>query len=248
MRVSRFPPTGPVARDAYDRLAQGYSDRSETKAENGYNEHPAIRAAIGSFKGLDVFEAGCGPGFLMRDALLGGARRVVGVDVSPAMLAIARQRLETWNDGWQVVEHDLDEPLEDWSDASFDLVASSLALDYVRDWSVPLTGFLRLLRPGGRLVVSVQHPLGAYLWFKPESAFGIQECVAEWRGFTSEPVAVPDHYRSVEEIINPLLSAGFTLERLTETRPAPELEAIDPEKFRRNSTTPTFLVIEARRP
>ncbi|MFK7740797.1 MAG: class I SAM-dependent methyltransferase [Planctomycetota bacterium] len=80
----------PIARDAYEQLAQGYSDLAEGKAENGFNEHPAMRKQIGDVAGLAVLDAGCGPGFLMRDLLRAGARRVVGFDVSPAMLRIAR--------------------------------------------------------------------------------------------------------------------------------------------------------------
>ncbi|MEL7201206.1 MAG: SAM-dependent methyltransferase, partial [Pseudomonadota bacterium] len=86
--MTRMPPgadnetNAPIARDAYDALAEGYAALAETKAENGFNEHPAMRACIGDVKGLTVLDAGCGPGFLLRDLLAAGARRVCGFDVS----------------------------------------------------------------------------------------------------------------------------------------------------------------------
>ncbi|MEE4153585.1 MAG: class I SAM-dependent methyltransferase [Erythrobacter sp.] len=232
----------PIALAAYEALAQAYSERAETKAENGYNEHPAIRRVIGEVAGLAVLDAGCGPGFLTRDLLAGGAARVAALDVSPAMVAIARERAGPHA---EIRIADMAQPLDWLADASFDLVASSLAIDYVRDWSRPLGEFARVLRPSGRLVFSVQHPMGAWQWYRPPSAFGVHLCEAMWKNFTPEPVAVPDYYRSFEEIVNPLLAAGFALRGLHETRPVPALEAIDPERFRRHSIEPTFMVIDA---
>lgn len=50
--------------DAYELLAERFSEIAETKAENGYIESPAMRAEIGNVSGLSLLEAGCGPGFL----------------------------------------------------------------------------------------------------------------------------------------------------------------------------------------
>ncbi|MFK7740798.1 MAG: methyltransferase domain-containing protein [Planctomycetota bacterium] len=132
-------------------------------------------------------------------------------------------------------------------DASFDLVVSSLAIDYVYDWSTPLAEFHRLLKATGRLVFSVQHPMGSYKWLQPPTAFGVHYCEVAWKGFTKTPVVVPDYYRSFEEIVNPLLAAGFQLEGILETRPLDALRAIHPKKYRQNATFPTFMVISARR-
>ncbi|MEL6868536.1 MAG: class I SAM-dependent methyltransferase [Pseudomonadota bacterium] len=232
----------PIARDAYERLAQGYSDIAERKAENGYNEHPAMRAQIGDVDDLIVLDAGCGPGFLVRDLIKAGARRVAGFDVSPAMIELARNRAGA---GAELFVADLAQPIP-LASASFDLVVSSLAIDYVYDWSTPLGEFHRLLKPAGRLVISVQHPMGSYRWFKPPSAFGIHYCEASWSGFTAEPVVVPDYYRSFEHIINPLLDARFQLERVTETQPIDALRKIDPRRYAKHSTFPTFMVLCAR--
>ncbi len=234
-------PDRPIALAAYERLAEAYAAKAETKAENGYNEHPAIRRVIGAVEGLAVLDAGCGPGFLTRDLLAAGAARVTAFDVSPAMVRLAQARAPAA----EVFVADMAQPLAGLNDAGFDLVVSSLAIDYVRDWSVPLGEFRRLLRPGGRLVFSVQHPMGAYDWYRPPSPFGVQYVEATWKGFTADPVVVPDYYRSFEEMVNPLLAAGFALRGVHETRPAPELEAIDPVKYARGMAYPTFMVIDA---
>lgn len=235
-------PDTPIALDAYEKLARAYSEIAESKAENGYNEHPAIRAQIGDVTQLKVLDAGCGPGFLTRDLLEKGASEVVGFDISPNMIEIAKERL---GPGANLFVGDLAQPLTSLESDYFDLVVSSLAIDYVRDWSTPLAEFKRVLKTGGRLVFSVQHPQGSYEWFKPPSAFGVHYCEAVWKGFTDDPVVVPDYYRSIEEIISPLIEAGFRLCALKETKPAPELEAINPRKFHEGTKFPTFMVIDA---
>jgi SAM-dependent methyltransferase len=234
----------PIALDAYERLAHGYAARAATKAENGYNEQPAMRRRLGALAGLTMLDAGCGPGFLVAHALEHGAAEVVGFDVSPTMVALARQRA---GDRARLFVGDLAKPRPELDSGHFDIVASSLAIDYVRDWSTPLREFSRVLKSGGRLVMSVQHPMGSYKWFAPPSAFGVHYCEAPWRGFTNEPVIVPDFYRSVEEVINPVLAAGFVLTGVEETKPLPELAAIDPRKYAQGSAFPTFLILDARR-
>lgn len=237
-----MPGDRPIALDAYETLAHTYAALAESKAENGYNEHPAIREVIGPVEGLRVLEAGCGPGFLVRDLLAAGAARVLGFDVSPSVIEIARARV---GGAAELRVADMAQPLEFVSTTGFDLVVSSLAIDYVRDWSVPLGEFRRALTSGGRLVFTVQHPFGSYRWFRPPTAFGVHYCEALWKGFLSKPVVVPDYYRSFEEIINPVLAAGFNLIGLHETRPIRALEEIDPEKYRRGVSFPTFMVVDA---
>ena len=232
----------PIALAAYDALAERYAAIAETKAENGYNEHPAIRNVIGDVAGLHILDAGCGPGFLSRDLLYKGAASATAFDVSPNMVEIAKR---TTADRAKCFVSDLARPLTNLADQSFDLVVSSLAIDYVRDWSVPLSEFRRLLKPQGRLVMTVQHPMGAYEWYQPPSAFGVHLCSAVWKGFGGEPVEVHDYYRSFDEIVNPILSAGFQLRGIHETKPAEELKALNPRKYEQNSCFPTFMVLDA---
>ena len=70
----------------------------------------------------------------------------------------------------------LEEPLAWLGNESFDLVVSALAMDYVEDWGAPLSEFRRVLKPGGKLVFSVEHPafrfvFAAMLEPKPDERF-----------------------------------------------------------------------------
>ena len=233
-------PEEPIALRAYSDLADQFSALAPSKVENAYIEQPAVRAALGGVRGLDILDAGCGPGILIEYLIGRGAGSVTGVDVTPRMVELAHERAPLAT----LLLADLAHPLPIPADA-FDVVVSSLALDYVRDWSTPLAEFRRVLRPGGRLVFSVQHPLGSFAWYQPPSAFGMQYVESEWRGFGDAPITVPDYYRSFDEIINPVIRAGFRIDQLTETKPVAALRAADPDAFEKYSVKPTFMVIEA---
>ncbi|OAI40518.1 hypothetical protein AYO38_05795 [bacterium SCGC AG-212-C10] len=233
----------PIALDAYTKLAEPFAAVITTKAENAYIEQPAMRAALGDVRGLDVLDAGCGPGVLVEYLLNQGAR-VTGFDVTPRMIELARERN---GDRATLFVGDMAQPLA-LPDTLFDVIASSLAIDYVRDWRGPLAVFMRLLRPGGRFVFSVQHPMGSFAWYKPPTPFGMHYVEAEWRWEGLDPVVVPDYYRSFEEIVNPVLASGFVLERVIETQPIEALREVDPVRYEKYTHKATFMVLCTRKP
>ena len=96
----------------------------------------------------------------MRD----GGAEVSGFDVSAAMVDLARERL---GDAVDLRVHDLAEPLP-YADAEFDDVICSLVLHYLEDWTGPLAELRRVLKPGGRLLVVVNHPT-AYAVVYPDA-------------------------------------------------------------------------------
>lgn len=76
------------------------------------------------------------------------------------MVGLARERLSGRAEFFRA---NLEDTWDRLDDASFDLALSALAMDYVRDWSGPLSAFLRVLGPGGRLVFSVEHPASTFV-------------------------------------------------------------------------------------
>ncbi len=68
---------------------------------------------------------------------------------------LARERL---GGGTDLRVADLARPLP-YAAGAFDDVVASLVLHYLRDWAGPLAEIRRVLRPGGRLLVSVNHPV-----------------------------------------------------------------------------------------
>jgi ubiquinone/menaquinone biosynthesis C-methylase UbiE len=99
---------------------------------------------------LDVLDAGCGTGFLSLELAARG-HRVTGVDFAPAMIAEARRKAVAAALAVRFEEADAERL--PFAPASFDLVISRHVL-----WTLPhpeaaIDEWIRVLRPGGRLVV-----------------------------------------------------------------------------------------------
>lgn len=110
-------------------------------------EGPIVRGILDTLPVGVAVDAACGTG---RHGLHLADRghRVIGVDSSPDMLAVARAKLPQgdWRPG-RLQELPVD-------DAAADLVVCALALTHVPDLAPVFTEFARVLRPGGHLVVS----------------------------------------------------------------------------------------------
>ncbi|MFC5971503.1 class I SAM-dependent methyltransferase [Halomarina salina] len=184
-----------------------------------------------------MLDAGCGPGVTTRDLREGGAD-AVGLDVSPRMLRLARERVPEAS----FVRADLGTRLP-FADSAFDGVHSSLALHYVRDWEALFGDLARVCRPGGWLVCSTQHPFADFDRLGGDY-FDVAGVSEEWDAF-GERVDVPFYRRPLEAVVNPLLDAGFRLERVVEPEPTERFREALPEKYETVSREPTFLCLRA---
>jgi SAM-dependent methyltransferase len=115
---------------------------------------PLFGAALDAARvtsGTRLLDAGCGAGLLTLLASLRGAQGTA-IDAAPGLLAIARQRVP----GADVREGDL-EALP-FSDDSFDAVVAVNSLFYAEDMGAAMRELVRVVRPGGRIVVTVWGP------------------------------------------------------------------------------------------
>jgi SAM-dependent methyltransferase len=230
----------PIALDAYQSLAESYAARIDTKAHNAYYERPATLSLLPKVKGKQVLDACCGPG-VYAEWLADRGAKVVAFDVSAKMVQFARERLGA---KVKVLQADLGQPLDFLEDSSFDLVLSALALDYVRDWDKTFKEFYRVLRQSGRLVFSVGHPFAEFMLHSTGSYFETELVDYEWTGFGT-PVRVPSYRRPLGAVINPLLEAGFVLERILEPIPTEQFKQEAPQDYEELSRRPGFLCVRA---
>ena len=109
--------------------------------------------ALGAIQpGEAVLDLGCGAGFdaFVAAQLVGPAGRVVGIDLSPEMLAMAESGLKERdfpNVEFQVAQVEV----LPFPDASFDVALSNGVLNLIPDKPKALGEVFRVLRPGGRL-------------------------------------------------------------------------------------------------
>jgi len=117
-------------------------------------EGPAMQALYGSLGGQKVLDVGCGTGRHTLALARAGAR-VTALDQSTEMLDRARVKLHGHEVQWML--HSLPEPLP-FPRGSFALVVAGLVAEHVADLASFLRELARVMRPGGRCLLSALHP------------------------------------------------------------------------------------------
>ena len=106
--------------------------------------------ALPKVRGLDVIELGCGTAYWAAWLKKLGARRVVGVDITPAQLKTARELDQEFGLGLELIEANAEDvPLPD---ATFDIAFSEYGASLWCDPYRWIPEAARLLRPGGELL------------------------------------------------------------------------------------------------
>lgn len=126
-------------------------------------------------QGERVVEIGFGGGDLLASLLGTGASRVVGVDLSPEMVARARKRFRRQiADGrLSVLLGSVDDlPLEA---ASIDKACSLHTLYFWQDPAAGMRELARILRPGGTLVIGIEAPETLRNWPGHRYGFTVYE-------------------------------------------------------------------------
>jgi ubiquinone/menaquinone biosynthesis C-methylase UbiE len=140
---------------SYDDVAEQFdefSNRLSTLAARWVLE----LAGVG--EGERVLDVGTGAGLLPFELIRSGAAvgPVVGIDISTGMIAAARAKAQRAGVPESRLRFEqMDAETLGFEDASFDVVLSAFALTHVPHPEVALRECLRVLRPGGRLVIAV---------------------------------------------------------------------------------------------
>ncbi|WP_116952345.1 class I SAM-dependent methyltransferase [Jiangella endophytica] len=224
----------------HDALGEHFAARATGGTYNAYTDRPAMLELAGDVRGLDVLDLGCGAGHYAAELVKLGAVRVVGVDGSETLLRAAQQRL-----GGRAAlhHHNLEEPLAFLADQSFDLAVMALVYHHIDARAQLLDELRRVLRPDGTLLVSTTHPTSDWTYFggsyfaddRVEFPVGDGLTINYWR-------------MTLQKFLGEFLGAGFVLEELVEPRATEEARLVDPRRYDRTHTAPTFLALRLRRP
>lgn len=226
-----------------------YSEMERSrKGLKGAGEWHELQKILPDFKGRKVLDLGCGYGWHCKYAVQNGADSVLGIDISRRMLETAEQKnYDEKIDYRCAAMEDLRFPEE-----TFDVVLSSLAFHYVKDFEPLVRNISSWLKNGGQFVFSVEHPVftafgtqdwyydkeGNILHFPVDNYYyeGIREAV-----FLGEKVI--KYHRTLTTYLNTLLQNGFTLRHIIE--PAPPEEMMDIPGMKDEMRRPMMLLVSA---
>src|SRR5206468_5855782 len=158
--------------------------------------------------GETVVDLGCGGGLdvFLAAAKVGPSGKAIGVDMTPEMLALARQNAAKGNNGQGFPNVEFHQATIDrlpLPDASVDCVISNCVINLAPDKPAVFREIARVLRPGGRLAVSdiaLKKPLPAEIG---QDVMAYVGCIAG---------AIP-----IEEYRRQLAGAGFAAVEVLDT-------------------------------
>lgn len=135
----------------YDPIAEQYK-RSKQQPWRTHVEAHTLLNLIGDPAGLSVLDVACGEGFYTRQIRERGAVHVTGVDLSAAMIDLARQQELQHQQG---IEYLIGDARHLQLADQYDLVVAAYLLNYAQDRDELLAmsaGIAQCIKPGGRFV------------------------------------------------------------------------------------------------
>jgi ubiquinone/menaquinone biosynthesis C-methylase UbiE len=228
---------------------QKYSEMNRSKQGlAGAGEWETFKKVLPDFKGKSVLDLGCGYGWHCIYAMENGASSVVGIDISRKMLEVAKEKTS-----YPEVEYKCCAIEDvDFTDESFDVILSSLALHYVKDYEILIKKIYRMLKPGGDFVFTVEHPVftahGTQDWYYDEKGeilhFPVDNYYYEGKRttvFLGEKVI--KYHRTITTYVNTLLLNGFIINQIVE--PQPPERMMDIPGMKDELRRPMMLIVSA---
>jgi 2-polyprenyl-3-methyl-5-hydroxy-6-metoxy-1,4-benzoquinol methylase len=232
---------------------QGYKKlRENPNNANILEEKPAIFSLLPALTGKKILDLGCGYGENCKTFSQMGADSVIGIDVSSKMLRIAGDE----NSGGNI--RYINMCIEDIKrlDEKFDIVISSLAVHYIRNFTKLAADVYSLLKDNGIFIFSQEHPLttapiNGASWSKDDNGEVTHYNLTDYtrsgeRNATWIVDGIIKYHRTFSNIVNSLTDAGFAVEKMLEPVPTKETIEKDPS-YAKDLHKPNFLVIKSRK-
>ncbi|GCB23394.1 ubiquinone biosynthesis O-methyltransferase [Aspergillus awamori] len=147
-----------IIQSIYDERSPNYDTSHHGALAEAYIRTAAPR------EGESVLDLACGTGLVsfLAEQAVGRSGLVVGVDISPGMLDVARHKAQQTGSNVTFLQHDISdlsgvglERMLPPGEEGFDLITCAAALVLLPDPGRAVRGWMRWLKPGGRIVTDV---------------------------------------------------------------------------------------------
>ncbi len=239
--------------DNADFFSEYKSMRDGKINANELIEIPIMKQMLPELEGKTILDLGCGEGGMSQYFAEKGAKKVVGIDVSSNMIASANVQNKYPN--VQYLQLAMEE-LPAITD-KFDIVFSSLAFHYIKDFDLLIKNISNLLNPNGILIFSQEHPLTTatirvdgmakyteidgkrYYFLSDYNNVGKREIYWNIDG-------VVKYHRNFEVVINAIANAGLMITEVRESKALPEAVKLV-EKYKYQKDRPFFAFFKAKK-
>jgi len=235
-----------------EHVSRWWQDEFTDGADPEYEEQILPLAAEHLAGATDIVDIGCGEGQVARVAArLDGVARVVGVDPTAAQIVVARERA-----GGPVYARAGAAALP-FRSGSFDAAVACLVFEHIRDVDGAIAEVARVLRPGGRFVFFLNHPLlqtpnsgwiDDQVLDPPEQYWRIGDYLVEDETLeeVEKDVFIPFIHRPLSRYANALAASGLTIGHMEEPAPPPGFLARASE-YAAAATIPRLLLLVCSR-
>lgn len=244
----------------YDKFAKARQEQLKKggKWPHRFIEKPMMRGLLPDLTGKKVLMVGCGTG---EEALMlqeFGAAEIVGIDLSEESIRLAKESYPEF----EFVSGDMHKlPFED---ASFDFIYSSLAVHYSATPEDVYREMYRVLKDGGRMLVSIGHPLrwacdelevegGKYRVIGHSKEDGNGKVLGNYNTFSKRAHYFPNgevlefYVGSPSYQFKTIKKAGFTVEDFSEGICTEEAKDFDLSYYQKFHEIPQFMAFLARK-
>lgn len=182
---------------------------------------------LGDVSGKQVLEIGCGGGQSCIALAKQGAH-AVGIDISDEQIAFART-LAAQEQVDVSFKRSSATDLSAFQTDAWDIVLSIYAFPYLAELPFCLAECYRVLRPGGRLIFSLDHPFRDCFFDAEDEELAIypvrnyfDNAAMQWT-FADTGVALQTHHYTVAQWFILLQEPGFQVQRILEPLPPADL-------------------------